>query len=284
MRPKRSNEGFTLIELLVAVALLGILLTLVFSTMTQGVQLQTRTETQVSLDSNLRRLSQIVTQDLRNASYGMVTSTPYATGATSISVALASDNAVHPVIGPATSFQTAQNTQALLPSGAAWPANASFALVNAPGSRATILKLSTGFTAGGAVTLQHAGQANTLCPSTGNFVQRVSLVGYSYDAARKVVFRTTQDVGDATELPLAFNVTAFSLSYISQTGTAYSSPDALPANEQLSRIALSVSMEGRTSQGTLQRRLDSVVQLPALFTLSANPIRYVSPGSAVTCP
>lgn len=283
MRPRHSNDGFTLIELLVATALLGLLLSLVFASMTQGVQLQSRTEAQVSLDSNLRRISQIVTQDLRNASYGMVTATPYATGAASISVALASDNAVHPVVGPASSFQTAQTTQALLPGSAAWPANASFALVNAPGSRATVLKLSAGFTAGGSVTLQHTGQTNTVCASTGNFVQRVSLVGYSYDATRKVVFRTTQDVGNATELPLAFNVTAFSLSYISQTGTAYSSPDALPANEQLSRIALSVGMEAPTNRGTLERRLDSVVQLPALFTLSTNPIRYVAPGSAVTC-
>lgn len=263
--------------------LLSLLLALAFGGMLQGVGLQSRTDTQVSIDSNLRRVMQIVTQDLRNMSYGMVSSTPYASGASSISVALATDNAVHPVMGPASGFQGANTTQILLPSATSWPTNSLFALVHSGRQQATILKLTSALSASGAATLQHNGQTNTVCWANNNFVQRVETAGYSYDSSKRVLYRATQNDAGLVQVPLAFNVSAFTLSYVTNTGSAYTSPGAIPPGQTLSRIAITVSVDGRTSSGDMRRSLNGSVEIPKLFTLSALPMKYVAPGSTVTC-
>lgn len=264
-------------------ALLGFLLYLVFITMIQGVNVQSGTEAKVNTDSNLRRTLQIITQDLRNSTYGMVSSIPYPSSNSAISIAIGSDNAIHPISGPASSFQSSQYVQAILPATSNWPASTLFTVVNPSREQATILKVSSPVNIGGVATIQHSGQQNTVCYSAGNFIQRVEIVGYSYDIAKKTIFRQIQNESGSNTFPLAFNVSDFVISYISNLGNSYNSRNAIPTGEQIAKISIQITMTGRSNGKTITSSLSGSVETPKLFTLSTNPINYIAPNDSLTC-
>ncbi|MCP2014243.1 prepilin-type N-terminal cleavage/methylation domain-containing protein [Deinococcus sp. HSC-46F16] len=286
MKRRPSTEGFTLLELLLALTILGILLTLLLQSSSDTIRLQTRTEQEVSLESSLRRTVAILAQDFRNSAYGLVTDTPYTSTETAISMAQMVDTGVYPVVGPTgNGFPNANNLQALAPSGFAWPRDTPFLLIHPARELATVLDLNASSTVGGngQATLNHSGQPNTLCFSPGNLVQRLRLVGYTYDAGSQMIFRGVRAGATVVRTPLAFNVTGFQIQYVDTEGTAYSSFAALPQTRTLSRIQLSVTMQRTRSGQTLTRSLSSTVEIPKVFTLTARPLRYVVPGTSVTC-
>lgn len=267
-------------------AILGILLTLLLQSSSETVRLQTSTEQEVSLESSLRRTVAILAQDLRNSTYGLVTDTPYPSTETAISMAQMVDTGVYPVVGPTGSgFPNANNLHALAPSGFGWPRDTPFLLINPGQELATVLNLDAASTVGGngQATLNHAGQPNTLCFSPGNLVQRLRLVGYTYDAASQLIFRGVKAGNTVVRTPLAFNVTGFQIQYVDADGAAYSSFAALPQTKTLSRIQLSVTMQRTRGGNVLTRSLSSSVEVPKVFTLTTRPLRYVAPGTPVTC-
>lgn len=274
-------------ELLVAMGILAILLGLILDSSSQTIRMQTSTEREVSLESSLRRTMAILTQDLRNAGYGMVTDTPYASTSTAISITQVADTGVHPVIGPSgNGFPNANNVQALVPAGFNWDKDTPFLLVNPAQGLATVLDLNASSSAqgNGQATLNHAGQPNTLCFSTGNLVQRLRLVGYTYDAARKMIFRGVRAKANIVQTPLAFNVSAFNIQYVGANGVSYASLADLPETTSLSRVQLSITMQRGQGESLLTRSLSSTVEIPKLFTLTAKPLKYIAPGTAVNCP
>ncbi|MFC4640134.1 type II secretion system protein J [Deinococcus hohokamensis] len=288
-KPTRFTDhrraGFTLIELLVGMTILLVILGLVFNATMQALGMQSSTEENVSLEAGLRRTTQILSQDLRNAAYGMLTSTPYPSTSTSISVARLTDTAVHAVLGPSTGFSSAMATDILSPATFSWPVNTPFLLINpAAGQKnATILRLTTAVNATGLASLTHVLQANTLCWSNDNLVQRVNLLGYSYNAAQKILYRQVQSAAGAETLPLAFGVSNFTLSYLDPSGTAYPSLVSVPATSTVARIGITLSMEGSVRGRTVTRTLTSSVEIPKIFTLTDTPVKYVAVGSTLTC-
>ncbi|MHA0043954.1 PulJ/GspJ family protein [Deinococcus sp. PEB2-63] len=274
-------RGFTLVELLVAMTVLLILLGLVFTAFTGALDQQRDTESTVSLESSLRRTSQIITQDLRNSAYGLVTSEPYVSAGTSISIARLTDTAVHSVTGPDTLFHTATTVSVITPSSFSWPVGTRFLLINPTASQqtATTHELSTAVTTGGVVNLVHDPTKNTICYSPNNLVQRVNLVGYRLDATERILYRNSQ----GTETPLAYGVSGFTVTYIDTAGTAYTRMQDVPASATLARVGLRLDMQ-RTERGRVKTRsLSSSIEIPKVFTLTNSPLKYVMPNPSVTC-
>lgn len=274
-------RGFTLVELLVAMTVLLILLGIVFTAFTGALDQQRDTESTVSLESSLRRTSQIITQDLRNSAYGLVTSQPYVSADTSISIARLTDTAVHSVTGPDTLFHTATTVGVITPSSFSWPVGTRFLLINPTASQqtATTHVLSTAVTTGGVVNLVHATTTNTICYSPNNLVQRVNLVGYSLNATQRILYRNSQ----GTETPLAYGVSGFTVTYIDTAGTTYTRMQDVPASATLARVGLRLDMQ-RTERGRVKTRsLSSSIEIPKVFTLTNSPLKYVMPNSSVTC-
>ncbi len=266
--------------------ILAILLGLLLESSRTAIRMQTSTEREISLESSLRRTMAILTQDLRNAAYGMVTDTPYVSTATAISMAQVADTGVHPVVGPSGSgFPNANNVQVLAPAGFSWDSDTPFLLVNPVQGLATVLDLNAASSVGGngKVTLSHAGQPNTLCFSTGNLVQRLRLVGYTYNPTKKMIFRGVRARATIIETPLAFNVSAFNIRYVATDGASYTALADLPETASLSRVQLSITMQRGQGSSLLTRSLSSTVEIPKLFTLTTKPLRYVAPGTSVSC-
>lgn len=284
MKRKLCTEGFTLVELLLAMAILTVALALVFIVLNQGVDMQQRTERDVSLDTSLRRVSQIVAQDIRNSPYGVLTSVPYPSTATSFSVFKATDSAVQAVVGPTTNFRNSTAVSILTPNGFNWPSNTSFLLINPAQANTTLLKTSAAVTGSGTVNLPHGTQINTVCQTANSIVQRGIPIGVQYNAAQRILYRQVQRP-DATEtVPLAYGMTAFIVTYIGTNGSSYSALNTLlSAGTQLDRMELNFTMARRNGSAEQVRSLSTTVEVPKLFTLTSSPLKFVLANTTLTC-
>ncbi|MDR6218969.1 prepilin-type N-terminal cleavage/methylation domain-containing protein [Deinococcus soli (ex Cha et al. 2016)] len=277
----QRTRGFTLVELPLAMSILLIILGLVLTAFTGALGQQRSTETAVNLDASLRRTSQIITQDLRNSAYGLITSQPYASASTSISVARLTDTAVHSVTSSATLFTTSTSVEVITPPGFSWPAGTRFLLINPTPAQKTATShvLTTAVTTSGTVNLTHATTLNTICYSPDNLVQRINLVGYSLNPTQKILYRSSQGV----ETPLAYGVSNFTVTYIDTSGTSYTRMQDMPPSATLARVGLRLDMERPEKGGVRTRGLSSSIEIPKMFTLTNAPLKYIVPNSSVTC-
>ena len=85
----RTRSGLTLIEVLIALFVFAIVITIAGSGIVQALRVQSLNETNASLQGKLRRITEVVSQDLRSAVLGALTNAPYATGAGAVSFTLA---------------------------------------------------------------------------------------------------------------------------------------------------------------------------------------------------
>lgn len=280
----RRTEGFTLIEVLVAMAILTVILAVVLSTSLEALSMQTRTERDVNLDAGLRRVTQILTQDIRNTAYGLVTSTPYTSTASSISLVRAEGGAVHPVTVGSGVFKNATNTTLITPLSFKWAKDTRFVLLNAVGGTATVLTLSSAVTGStGSAVLPHT-DVNTVCYAEGStLAQPVQVIGYSYDAPSQTLLRQVQDDLGTRTVPLAYGVSAFSLAYIDTSGTSHTTLAGLSNPNDLARISVSVTLRANARGGVVTRTVSSGADMPRMFTESQRPLRYLPPGTAQTC-
>lgn len=265
-------------------AILTIVLGLVFTSMSQGVDMQRRTERDVSLDASLRRVSQIVTQDIRNSPYGLLTSVPYASNATGFSVTKATDTAVQNAVGPSSGFRTSTTTSVIAQTGFTWPTNTTYLLINPVQANATLLTTSAAVTSSGSINLPHGTQINTVCLTANTIVQRVVPIGIQYNESQRMLYRQVQRP-DATEtVPLAYGVTAFSVNYIGTNETSYTTLDDLrAAGTQINRMELNFTMARTKGSGEQMRSLSTTVEVPKLFTLTSNPLKFVPAGATLSC-
>lgn len=265
--------------------LLGVILAVVLSSAFDALSMQSRTERDVSLDAGLRRVTQIITQDIRNTAFGLLTDTPYPSTASAISLLLPHSGAVHPVGAGTGTFKSSGSTVLFTPLTFSWPAGTRFALLNAAQDTATVLTLSAGATgATGTATLPHT-QPNTVCHTDGStFAQQVQVVGYTYDAASQMLSRQVTDNQGTRTVPLAYGVSAFSLAYIDTSGTSHTTLAALGNPNTLARVSVSVTLRAKARGGTVTRTVSSGADMPRMFTINQRPLRYLPPGTAQTCP
>jgi len=85
----RSARGITLVELLVALFVFAIVAALASSGIVQALRVQSLNEANTSLQGKLRRITEVISQDLRSSLLGVVVDTPYASGSGQVSFTLA---------------------------------------------------------------------------------------------------------------------------------------------------------------------------------------------------
>ena len=64
-----KERGFTLLELLVAMAVLGVLMVIVLTALTNGLRVKNREDMRLELQQNLRGATQIMAEDLRSSAF-----------------------------------------------------------------------------------------------------------------------------------------------------------------------------------------------------------------------
>ncbi len=88
-RGRRGAQGITLVELLVALFVFAIVAALASSGIVQSLRVQSVNEANTSLQGKLRRITEVISQDLRSTVLGAVVDTPFASASDQVSFTLA---------------------------------------------------------------------------------------------------------------------------------------------------------------------------------------------------
>lgn len=215
---RMKTQGITLIEMAMGLAILAAVLVITLQVLSQILHIQGDQEAMISAQTRLRRVTEVIAQDVRGAVFGGIVNQPRASDASGFSVALLSGGNGYPVVpynstnltsisvvgqpqlgGSTYSFLYSGQQGVILPLAAA-PTHTS----------GNIYNLSLGCT----VTLPFVGNTSTTANNTLLFPVRV--VSYWLDNTTKTL--RYQQLGQAAQ-DVAYNITAFSVEYVYRTDT-----------------------------------------------------------------
>src|SRR5690625_4055340 len=85
MRTARYSRGVTLVEVLVALAVFGVVMAIAYAAINGSLRIQSDQEAATTTQGKLRRIVEVMTQDLRSAVFGSITNEPYVSGNNQVS-------------------------------------------------------------------------------------------------------------------------------------------------------------------------------------------------------
>lgn len=207
-----KRKGLTLIEVLIALAVFGLITTVAYTAISGSLQLQADQESVTSSQARLRRVIEVISQDVRSAVFGSVTGQPYPTDEDSLSFLLLSGAAGY-TVDPQEPFSTAYSV-VIVAESASHLLGSRVLLANGNGQSVAFPITGVSSVGDRLYSLQHPSCANTISADGGVQLFEVTSLGFRFDAAARTLFQTT--VG-GTEFPLAFHVDRMDLEYIYET-------------------------------------------------------------------
>ena len=287
----KRKQGFTIVELLVAMALLGVVLTLAYGGIVTGARQQRSQEVLSNSQAKLRRVIEVMSQDIRSSIFGSISDTPYSSSNTTLSFTLLAGGAGYQVLPQNTSNTVvAGNLMVISPDVTVAPdlANGQALLVNASG-------LAVIFPVAG-LTKSASNEWQLNFPSCGSvaytpntLIFRVATFGYRWDASSKILYYTS---AGGSEQPLAYDISGFSVTYVylnPATGalTERTTPErknTLPqkvvqlsgADWTLTQIKLKLATAPIIDKKTVERKFETTIDLGATQTLQVNGVRPCS--------
>lgn len=205
-REARNVSGLSLVEVLIALAVFATVMALAYGAIVNGLSTHSTQEATVGAQAKLRRIVEVVSQDIRSAVFGSVLDTPYTTDAQSVSFMLLTGGAGYAL----EDYLMGASQVNILSSSAAELVGRPVLIVNQVGvgvlARVTHVNNQPGtrrLTLNCGVTVPH---------TTNTLMFEVGYLGISYDAGRQEIDIRTTDSPDAT--PLAFDITDFRVDFI----------------------------------------------------------------------
>lgn len=291
VRPRRpiGRDGFSLLEALVALAILGVILVVAYAAISQGLRVQSGQEAATSTQARLRRVTEVVTQELRGAVLGSVANTPYESGRTSVSFLLLDGGAGYQV----TSIDAASNRLNVVgDSGAFGGPGTQLMLVDAGGQAVIFTLQSNNVGSGGTRQLAPNAAscflgltATAVTANQNSLLFRVKTLGLEYDGEDTLFVSERNE----TPLPLAFNLSGVRFDYIYQgkdTGQLHSLPAPLTVAGQpvkqgtlageaveLIRLQLELRSTAQSLSGEVERNYVSQVDLGTSHSFNIKAVR-----------
>jgi type II secretory pathway pseudopilin PulG len=277
------------VELLIAAAIVIVVLGVVSANLVSYLGYTGAVRTDVNVQTELRRTMELITQDLRNASFGMIASQPYPAETHSISLLQMDETSAYQVLGGNSSGDTSD-----FYGGTAFTVNASrldwdegdtVLLLSPQYTEGTALEVSaTPSVSGNPLKVTHS-DVNTLCWDPRMLAVKAEAIGYKYDSTDDLLLRAT-GLSASEVQPVAFNVDAFTLGYIGSDGTSYSTLASVPAGVHVLSLAVTLKMSGTFNGQRVNKTLTSYVEMPQQFTLTSTPLQFkeaASSASGITC-
>lgn len=284
-------RGFTLVELLIALALFLVLLGFAYQTTVRFFQIRSDQDAATSAQAKLRRVVEVLTQELRSSVLGAVVDEPYPSGADRISFATLR----LPEEGSATSIGGHKVTRLYLEeltllAGATPPVEEGGRLlvVNRDSGKAVVVDVSDTPTRVPAPSgskyyqwrIPHAGCRNPLSYSSNTLAFPLRLLGLRYDAGTRRLFFYE----DGEEAPMAYDIAGFQIAYVylnTRTGAYTVNPPGFSPTKKafgdyvLKRLRLSLAAEvpGRTR--SFRRELVAPVELASLNATGSDELFYL---------
>lgn len=277
----------TLVEILVALSILLVIMGIAYTAITNSVRMQRDQEAIVSTQGKLRRIVEVVTQDVRGAVFGSIIDEPYVAGHEGVSFMVLAGGAGYPVTGTGSGstddFPLATDVS-VLAGDVGFLLDRQVVMVNAEG-RGVLLKIEgVAPAAAGYSRLEHPACRNTIDFTRNMLMFEVETFGLRHEVAEETIFSSSGF--DPTERPFAFDVAGFTFDYIYTTAAAGAEPivqeeprrsggQLLRSFEHdgerytLSQLKVVVDGEGRGSRGIISRTNVAHIDLSgnALFNL-----------------
>lgn len=275
------RRGFSLIEVLVALAVFSIIATLAGAGIIQALRLQNTNEAATNLQAKLRRVTEVVAQDLRSSMFGGLANEPYAAGTTSLSFVLAEGPQGYQVLPTGgNSFPNRNNVDVFAPVTQALDVGLEgrrALMVNGAGEAIVFTVTNVVATSGassGNWNVVHAGCNNTIAYVDPVRLFGVQSAGFSFDAASGELRR--QAIGGA-ERVLAFGLSEVAIEYVYAANDGSTLVRAEPfvaggiplriaqvagVGYRLQSLRVTVAAEEAVAGRTLERRYVSQIQLP----------------------
>lgn len=286
LRRRWRLRGITLVELLVALFVFSIVAMLAGSGIVQALRVQSLNEANTSLQGKLRRVTEVVSQDLRSTVLGVVVNTPYTSNAGQVSFTLATGGQGYEVRTISGNAWPGANVFRVFADAQPVSAGDRVLLVNGAGLGSTAPVASVAALSNNRYDVTLGGGCTAAINAT-NPVRMfvVDAVGYRLLADGDLVRQTA---GSDPE-PLAFALSAFELQYgyRHQDGTltmldaprtnASGTPLRVAANETLESLRVRVAAEETIfGNRTVERAYVAQIALP--------PPGTVNLRSVVSCP
>lgn len=251
----KTRSGFSLVELLVAMAILGTVLALAYGTITAGARHQREHEARTSAQAKLRRVHEVIAQDVRSAVFGNISNSPYASSQNAVSFTLMAGGAGYQVLP--------QNTTGTLTTGAVSTvgrtantapdlANTQVLLVNGDGRAVIFNVTNVTKNASGYWDFHFPSSCGTFTYTANTLAFRVFTLGYRHNTANQtLMFRS----GTQAEQPLAFDITRFVLTYVyvnRATGALQERTTPFVVNNVPQKV-MTVTTGGTTTNWTLSQ-------------------------------
>lgn len=281
MHGLRSNHrvGITLVELLIALVIFGLVMTMAYGGIVNALRVQGDQEVITTSQARLRRVVEVITQDIRSAVFGSITGSPFASGSDSISFMLLSGAAGFAV--DSTGYSTTSTNTVITATPADIAAlNAVRAsgqlqvvMVNGTNGQGVVYQV-TGISSLGnsRYQLSHPACRNTIDQAGGIQLFEISRLGLRYDSGDRTIYMQV-DSGD--EQPLAFEIDDLVFRYTYRSGDS-----SLVRNEpflrsgvptrryvdgastyQLDRIQMVITSRGMSRGREIERTYSGIVDL-----------------------
>lgn len=98
---RQAARGVTLVEVLVALAVFGVVMAIAYGAINGSLRIQSDQEAATTTQGKLRRIVEVITQDLRSSVFGSITNAPYSSDENQVSFMMLTGGAGYTVVPPA---------------------------------------------------------------------------------------------------------------------------------------------------------------------------------------
>lgn len=211
------RSGVTLVEMLVALAIFGVVLSLAYGGILNALRVQADQEFVTTSQARLRRVVEVVTQDIRSAVFGSITGSPYTSTEDSVSFMLLSGAAGFPVENQST-FSQATTNVIIARTPEANALNGSQVVIVNSNQEGAVFQIGSVTSLGNnRFRLNNSTCRNTIEWSSGVQLFEVARLGLRFDRDDRTIYQT---LDSGAEMPLAFEIDDFRLEYVYTTGAA----------------------------------------------------------------
>jgi prepilin-type N-terminal cleavage/methylation domain-containing protein len=238
----RETRGFTLIEMLISMAIFAVVAFLTMVVVTQALQYNAKQQATVAAQSKLRRVIEVIGQEVRSSVFGGVAHAPYASNNTQLSFYLLEQGsgytvATQPFFEGLSSFNILTENE---------PTLNEIILVDSYGDpkvtpkvepSATLFPVS-GIVSAGTDTwrINHAGCTNGIKHNRYLQAFGVHSLGFRLDAASKRLMLSE----DGVEAPMAFGITEFKIDYIYTKGSGGTEKRSTPYLDPITNLPVKI--------------------------------------------
>lgn len=200
------KSGITLVEVLIALAIFAAVMSLAYAAMIGGLTTQNTQEATVSAQAKLRRVVEVVSQDIRSAVFGSIIDSPYVSDADSVSFMLLTGGAGYAL----EHFDSGDTQIEILSSSTAPLLNKQVVLVNQLGA-GVLTRVNHVANLPGKRRLTLSCGVN-LSYTTNTLLFEVSSLGIDYDPEEQQL--NIRSGFGGLETPLAFDISDFRVDFI----------------------------------------------------------------------